>query len=585
MPYPQSNADDFAALILRLIITIGAAGSAAYWVVLFSRIEAAYIYPMMFVLLLFSAWKRDRPSAALHFNKPTYLLLALCLLAGLVNVFTLSPNADDFSFFQRAIVSSGSLNTAIPNIDTYFELSGSPALSPLHLLTSIEFVVAFTARALGIDALWAIHYGFGTMAAAVVPLPYYLLMRRAGFSDRLSLLGAAGAICFLVLSGNTVRDWGSFTLIRVWQGKCFLVAFILPTVILYAYDFHQNHRKNYRKLLLATAFGLGLSTSAIFLIPFVLYPIVFAPILFRRVRSQLVERIALSLIPLAFLVAALLTPSLGLVPDNMQNYNVWRDLWPSDPYASVALVVSSGTILLLAAVSLLGLLAIPNRQLAAFLAFGYLVWVVSIFLPPVNGLFMQVVLPGAFWRLLYAFPVPFLFGVLVAFPFRIFPKPNTIRLTQAGLCCALLAVFCLTSRPAVNLGNLSWPQANKLSPLNQAAMETMRLSAPQNAIILAPEEVVVSLGLLRPDVRWIWIRETLHVFRNAGMAAEGQVREDALRMVTDCGAFDAATIALASKADLIVYHPGCTLPPEISLAGRQYDRVMMTGYPVLRARL
>jgi hypothetical protein len=574
----SSRLDDGVATLVELALLVGAAATIGYWVVLVTRLPALAWYPVTLGVLLPAVaalrhrWRAPAPSVTAG------ALAAVCLAAAAVSVFTLSPDADDLSYLHSAFVAAAHPELPIPLYNTIPDVEGLPALSPVHLLTSVEFSVAMLAHGLDVDALWATHYAFSTLAAAFFPVPYFLLMRRFGLSPRLAVLGAAGALAFLLLSENPSRDWGNFTILHSWVGKCLLIGVLLPITTLVSVDFMRKGGRS-ELLLLCSAMvaGLGCSGSGAFLIPFVIYPIVAASlVLAGGQRGTMWRRGLFSLAPLFAIALAALLPLAGLIPNNISNIEVWQNGWPQDIPAALTLVLPWPQLALLPLIGAAGLLLAPDRRLAAVVGLAVAGMAAAIVVPPVGLLIMKLVQPGAFWRLVLALPVPLCFGLVVASVFDTNEKPmaSVVRRSFVGL--VVVTAFVAIKVPAGNYSHLSWPQSAKLDPGTLPVADELARLAPLGAVVLSPESIAVSLGLMRPDIRFISGRDadTLHIFLNAHRTAEGQARVLAQRAVTSCAPIAPALAAVVRLADFVVPEPGCettalaaSLGPDFLAAG------------------
>jgi hypothetical protein len=584
----SSALDDGITTLVELALVVGAAATVGYWAVLVTRLPALAWYPITLGALLLAAaalrhrWRLPAPSMTAG------ALAAVCLAAAAVSVFTLIPDADDLSYLHSAFVAAAHPELPIPLYNTIPNVEGLPALSPVHLLTSVEFAVAMVAHGLDVDALWATHYAFSTVAAAFFPLPYYLLMRRFGLSPRLAVLGAAGTLAFLLLSQNPSRDWGNFTILHSWVGKCLLIGALLPVTTLVSIDFMRKGGRSELLLLCgAMVAGLGCSSSGAFLIPFVIYPIVAASlVLAGNQRGPMLRRGLYSLAPLCVVGFAALLPLAGLIPNNISNIEVWQNGWPQDLPASLTLVLPWPQLALLPLIGAAGLLLAPDRRLAALVGLAVAGMAAAIVVPPFGPLIMKLVQPGAFWRLVLALPVPLCFGLLVAsvFDTRERPTASVVRRVFVGL--AMVTVFAAIKVPAGDYSHLSWPQAAKLDPSTLPVAEELAKAAPAGAVVLSPESVAVSLGLMRPDIRFISGRQmdTLHIFLNAHRAAEGQARVLAQRAVTACAPIAGAFAALVASSDFVVPEPQCDTSALAASLGPDFQAAGSPGAVYFRAR-
>jgi hypothetical protein len=347
---------------------------------------------------------------------------------------------------------------------------------------------------------------------------------------------AALAVAFLVVDGNVHRSFGNVTLVRLWQGKTVLWTLLVPfTFALCRRFLRRPTRGNLGVLALAAVCGVGLSGSGLFLVPAAIVAAALGHLgLSRRRRSRAARAV---LVNAAWVYPAAIALAYGLrwLP-RPYDVSIWNEGWPEAWGANLSLVIDSRATLVR---DLWILLALPLAGLGRPL--GRLVVACSaslfvLFLNPASGaLWLRAVQPAAYWRFLYLLPLPWCAGLAL---------PCVTRSGRArGRGWAAASVAVLTVALAFRTHVFRAPVTFK-SPFgyrllaSELAFVRKVLPSVQGRRVLAPEWVVVVMGLLDPGVRFEATRaaSTRHTFRNAGQPEEGERRIAAQAVVSTCGA-------------------------------------------------
>ena len=520
-PPAGSRLDFLDSKAIDFVLVLGSAATLAYYLVLFTRLPAWTWYPacLGFLILvgwIFRArvWKPEermgtKPGAA----GPTLVLAALCLAAAAVNLFTLRPDADDFSFFHRALYAAQHLDQSISLHHTAHDLRDLPALSPAHLLTSVEFCAVLLARLVHLPPMPLVHLGLGSLALFILPLAYYLLMRELGRRVWPALAGTAGTLIFLAMSGSSHQDWGNFTIVRAWQGKCMLVAFGLPLLWAFTLRFmREGRRADLLRLQALMVLSLGLTGSAFFMAPYTIGLMAGAVCLHERLGGACLRKLArlgeLLAVP-AILSLATFSPFF----DKITNFDVWNPPgWTS--FTLMAKVLTDPP-MIACYVALGGLLAYihwRDARVRPFLLFALVAALVPL-VPVLSDVIMKITMVAAYWRLAYTIPLPAMFGLALAWLFdKKAARSTWLMVVMAAACLATAAL----KEPALNPRVLSLPHLEKYPRNVVAVVDRLSRLAPRQAVVLAPEEIARVLGLRRPDIRLVFTRrlETSHLMAN-----------------------------------------------------------------------
>lgn len=459
----------------------------------------------------------------------------LALLMGILPLFILNPNPDDYNFFHRALVQLYHLDQPFILTDTGHNLSELPPLSILHVMTSYEHFVAMTANFLGADPLMFYHNVSPLIAEIILTIVYILVYRQFGLNQKQSLAGTLFAFLFLFLDINfTHRSFGNIV-IYLWIGKVILWGVLIPMTLLVAYRFMSDPTP--RGFMLVSMTGIsavGLSGSGVFTIPILILGVSLAYLLTYGF-SPIHLKSALWLNLASFYCFAIAVISiLGLLP-KPPDISVWTENWPSIWWQNLGLVISSFTILSrnILVLFILPFLAIttPLNRFFPFLTLGLCL----IFANPVmGGFWLDVVQPAAYWRLAFLFPIPWCAGLMICSFIQ--PIMDKYRLTLLHVFSTIVAILILNIYYTSGMTpkfELKLPWEYRLPKPELAFAQSVRDSL-HDRNILAPESLTVVLALIEPTLKFEATRGTLHNFVNGGQKAEGLRRIAAQNLVTTC---------------------------------------------------
>ncbi|WP_454689409.1 DUF6077 domain-containing protein [Achromobacter aloeverae] len=534
-----AHTDRVAALAVDLMLTWAVVASVAYWAVLLlqlpGKVWISACAALSVAILIFLPPRKFNWRISGH-GRWSYLLLSLCLISAGVSAFTNRPDSDDIAFSHRAIEASISLDRPFSLGDTAHEVAGLPPLTPLHVFTSVEVTTALMARVLHVPQVLAIHQGLGTVVNFMLPLVYFLLLRFCRAPMPAAVLGTLVVLIAFLVSGNSHRDWGNFTVLRSWQGKCILMELIVPLGLLFGLRFvHFGRRRDFVRLHAANVAGIGLSGTGLFLMPFVIGIASLAAWLALGMSASPGKRMCkvASVLLLPALVAIL--PWIGLLPKLGDISFYQTGGWPNAYLDNLALVFDGPSVLLdsalLGTAIFLGRKSPQTRGVFVYL----LVSALLIMLPGTRDILLRIVTPGAYWRLAYAFVVPLWAGLATAALYRRVILLKTSQVLAAATACLLIAGTVWAKVPALNRTVMAEPGL-KFPPQDLEAVRQISATTATGTVMLADYRVVTILGLLRPDIRFIVTRpiDTAIIFSNAGREKEGALREAVGMALVSC---------------------------------------------------
>ncbi|HIJ65560.1 MAG TPA: hypothetical protein HPP77_06360 [Candidatus Hydrogenedentes bacterium] len=457
--------------------------------------------------------------------------MALGLFVAVFTSFLSCPDADDISYFHRALSQLDVMGEPFITTHTQHNAVGLPPISPLHLSTSYEPLMALLGQYCPLGPLWFYQNAGAALAGFLFACIYVLFYCHFGIRGTLALAATVVAFGFLVLDGNVHRSFGSFAFIRLWQGKAILSTLLVPLTLLLAHrQLTVPTWRHWFHLFLAGVCATGLSGSGLFLIPLGTFASAAAYAVWTLRPWKRLCRIVLCGLAPVYCLAIVGAFVLGGFAD--VDTAVW-DKWESTWWKNLALVVDTKAALArnLVLVTLVPLITLRRRRGRFMLL--YSLTLVGVFGNPITAPWvLRLATPAAFWRLVYLFPVPFCSGLVVGFFSR--------RTLHWNLTCRAIAVGAV-----VGLVGLAWtqstfadtrlklPHEHKLPLGPRAFCEKASPYLPSGAVVLAPERIMWTLGLLRPDIRFQACRkkETLHVFRAVGREEEARERIRAQHLV------------------------------------------------------
>ncbi len=457
--------------------------------------------------------------------------LALATLAGTVTLFNSRPDADDASFFHRALVQLPHMDQPFITNHTHHDVSDLPPLSVLHVMTSYEVLMAFAGNAICGDALWFYQNIGAFIAAFLFCLVMTLLFRHLGLRPAQSLWGVGTVLGFLAIDGGLHRSFGNVSLVRFWQGKCIVWLLLVALVLLMSILFlrHPNARR-FALLFFAGVSAVGLSGSGIVLVPVLVFCVSVSFLIawgssWHRIGTVLALNLAV-----VYCTGAGALYSAGFFPRaDMTAWNSWELVWWKNLY----LVVPGHMGLIRNAVFLtvIPFLTLHGRK-KRFLVLLTFVMVI-VFANPITGpVILQIVSPATYWRLAYLFPLLVGVGLTVGCFVRTGPLSRRI-LNKSGALLAIAATalaFSTSVFPGTEFKRL---RGYKL-PVDEAAFSMIaRVHLNTGDTVLAPEKLAWVLILVKPSIRLVAGRkaETRHVFRSAGREGEGESRILAQQLV------------------------------------------------------
>jgi hypothetical protein len=234
------------------------------------------------------------------------LALGTAAAAAIFSLYIVRPDADDTYFVNRAVwvAQHGRIPVKKDVIFTNGTVNHISAETPV---SSIEGLIGALARLFGMQAATLTYLIALPVFVFVAVWAVWLLIRRWA-PDRYVLCFVA-AMLYLAWSGTSPASFGSFHLVRMWQGKGAFVSLMVP--LLYVYLTQWAECRSRRSLLIVAAAGIaatGLTSSAALVVPLIVAAVAVPLLLARQVRAALGTLLAAAYPVLAGLAVAVFSP-------------------------------------------------------------------------------------------------------------------------------------------------------------------------------------------------------------------------------------------------------------------------------------
>ncbi|WP_148058078.1 DUF6077 domain-containing protein [Pseudokineococcus lusitanus] len=429
--------------------------------------------------------------------------LALVAAAGLAVLAATSrwPNPDDLYYVNLSQWTAE--RGTFPLRDTIFGDEVFPMTS-FPPVASYDGLVGTAALLAGVRAADVVYLVVPPLGTALAVLALHRLLR----AWRVPAVGLAlvVALAFLLWDGGPgYAAPGNLFLIRMWQGKVLLLCLLVP-LLLVALLRHaaRPSRRTVAALAVGGTAAVGLSTTAMFLVPVLAVGGVAPLLVRRRWRAAAGGFVAASAYPLA---AGVVTVAVGgRSADDFLERRTFR----FDPGWFGPEIFRDGTVALVGvAAVLLGALLVPHRD--ARLTTGVLALAVGVtFVPGVTLLVYDVVgLGPTLWRVSWVATVAALVGVL-AVRLAGAGTPGAPRVRRVVVPVALVAALVAGGQPIWTAGNRveqAWPPTLKRGPGSVVVAEAVLARAEPGDVVLLPEQDAITTAVLTTRVKTVAPRD------------------------------------------------------------------------------
>ncbi len=421
--------------------------------------------------------------------------LAWALALAMLSMFTLFPNPDDVYYVNLSqwVADRGTF----PLRDTIFSNLVFP-MSSWPPMASYDALVGTLARLGGVKAASVAYLVVPPVATFLSVLALWRLLRT--WRVRATAVALSLALVFLLFDGGPgYAAPGNLFLTRLWQGKVILLCLLIPLLLVYALRYvEQPTRVRAGWLLAGGAAAVGLSTTAIFLVPLIALCGA-APLLFRQSgrAAAFLGFFAMAAYPIAAGAVTL------AVDGRSADFFGTRKLFRFDPAWFGQEIFRNGPLALVAVFAVLvGVLLVPHR--AARVTMGLAVVVVGVtFVPGVTWLSYDLVgLGPTLWRVSWIASIAALVGVLGAWLATSMRDFDAACIAPLAL-TVVMVVFGLPIWSEQNGVLLDTSQSWKRSTESISTAERVLEVARPGDLVLAPKGTSLTLAVLTTRVKTV----------------------------------------------------------------------------------
>ena len=482
------------------------------------------IWLVLFGVLFLSArnaWRTEPTSISSRRRETsrigTLLVITVALLSAFLSLIMVRPDQDDVFLVNRSTWVSEHASE-LPDRDTVFSDNTFPSERPSVVPTSIEPLIGALAAHLPITAAALTYFGWGPLIAALGVLSTWRLLR--GMGARSPALATLVGTAFLIVDGEMHASFGNFFAGRSWQGKAVLLLLVIPALWHHGANWGRTgERHSLNSSILAGIAGIGLSSSAVFLIPVVTIAAVGSTAIEQRKLGRL-KNASIVILPsiVAGFFALLSEPQKLLDPLGVLGSIDAKKLLDSgnEPINVLRMVFDEGatTFIILVCV-FTAWMTVRDRSVRLLLLSAPIAVFVCFFAPGVLDLMNEIGQADAVaWRVLWILPLPAMVGLVLT------ALRAGIRAAPVLLTAIVFVVFSVFGTPITSSMNrdveIVWPPSYDLpQPEQQSASSLIDIAGP-GGVVAGPENVDFSVSVMTTKVRSINPRSAYLTGRHAG---------------------------------------------------------------------
>lgn len=528
----------------------------------------AVLYFGALLLLLRRSTGRAAPSAPSP--RAPALIAALAVLGALLPLVAHTFSPDDGFYLNLAVSAADHPRAPLLRFDTLHGVPDLPIMYAVYRVHSLEVLGGALARLSGLSATQACHWVLPALFGAAFVLAAAALLRHV--TPRTWPWSLLALLAVLVLVRGELQYPGSFSLLRLHQGKAVFVSVFAPLIVLHGLRFGAAPtRRGWLLLAAAQVAGVGATSSALWAGPLLALLALASGV--RGPARRAARVLLLGLAASAYVVVAglcVLRASGNELAGDLAEEGVKLVRLDAEPIrdgadlvrATWQTVYGTGTLSALALVATATAWAACRGERARRLCIVFPLGTLLLVFNPATALFVAERVTGGatYWRVLWALPVPLFCALLLSAPARYLPG----RVLGPLLSLLLTAGFVAAASPEPFGKGIRWEFLGLKTPGPSAygAALHLRDAVTAGSRVLAPSGVatwVVSLHdhpyplALRPN--WLGAQEA-----RLG-AVETERRRQLLRFVTGYPVANGAALLRESLArdelsGVVVYRPG-----------------------------
>jgi hypothetical protein len=414
-----------------------------------------------------------------------------------LSMFMRKPNPDDLYYVNMSqwVVEHGSF----PLRDTIFANLTFP-MSSWPPMASYDGLVGTIARLAGAHAATVEYVFVPPLTTFLAVLALWRLLR----AWRVTALSTAltFSLLFLLFDGDSgYASPGNLFLTRLWQGKVILLCVIVPVLLVYALRYASRPTaKNAGWLFVGGVAAVGLTTSAMFLVPIIAVGGAAPLAVQRRWRAALTGFVAMAAYPLA---CGVVTKAVG--GHSADAFDA-RELYRFDPeWFGHEIFLHWGVAVVGVVAVLVGAFLIPRRSARVSTAVLSLVLAIT-FVPQLTDVSYDLVgLGPTLWRVSWVTSIAALAGVLGA-SFLTDPLPRRVRLGGSIAIVALLVTGVPITADRAGVG-LKWPWDWQRSPESIEAADLVIDRLQPGDIVLASQDLAITVDVTTTRIKTVAPRD------------------------------------------------------------------------------
>jgi len=486
-PEPAIAAESDAPRWLRLAVAASAGGLAAAFAV--TRDLPPIWLGAVATVAATAVWQWTREGGTPPMGAPSPAsagdsarLWALAVAGAAIPLFLHRPDLDDAFYLGVAVAAADHPGAALLASDPLHGIPGAPFVPSFYKLHSIELLVAAFARLSPLRALDVAHVLLPAAGGALVVLAHARLLR-------LLVPGrwwqaTATVIVLLLFLGETHQSYGSFSFVRLHQGKGILLAAWVPLLVAFGLEFAARPTwRRWARLFGAQTAAMGLSSTALWLAP---AAVALAVASASRPTVRGLRTVALGVVSSVYVVAC----ALAIRSSTQARIESLGDeaTQLADAGLALSIVLGAGWVAPLWLAVLVGGWAVArspsHRALTSPYTLGFLLLVWN----PFTAEFVAAQLVGypTYWRVFWLLPLPALMAATLTWPLEAI-RPS---LAASAVTVALLLGVGVWAPSHPTWSAQNWARVAlpgwKVPEAEMRAARLLAAHAPAGSAVLAP---------------------------------------------------------------------------------------------------
>lgn len=489
---------EVTSIRMRVVVTAASLALTAGFVLTKHFILFWWLSLLFFLFALYQVFgnAESEPQSSDDHARPWRVPLWILAAAGaLLPLVAQRPTADSPYYINTALWIANRPGSALLGADTLFGIPDLPILLPLYKLATYEVLAGAVTWLTGLSAIQVFHLLLPCVFGLFAVLAHARLIRRLAPQTWIWIL--VPVLSVLVFIGEENRYYGNFAFLRLHEGKGVFLTVFVPLLMVYGLEFARDpSRRNWFLLCGAQIAALGMSTTALWAAPAVaglalasgsrLSWLGLRTLLIGLLASAYNVALALAMrSEMAAAVQALLDSSMSR-PGKYLIQAAWTEVLGTGALSASCLFAAFAAWCFCPA----GI----GRRVCVIFPLGVALILLNPYLAPLIS--SNVTGGPAYFRVLWALPVPLFLGIILASPVSTargaFPSWARIAAYVTATVCFLLFV----------------PKIQGLSPSNDVHFEFLGLKVPANRYAVAKtlvENVPGGSQVLVPAKVTLWI--------------------------------------------------------------------------------